>query len=785
MDGQRRGVGWDRSVGPALAGLGCLATGAQVLLLRELLAVWSGHELTLGVVFGAWFAGIALGAVLGGRLAARLTTRAALGWLTGLGALLPWALVGLGALARAWRGLAGVPPGELPGLDDLGAAVLALVTPLSLAVGLSFPLACQAAAADADDRRAIGRVYVLESLGAVLGALLPVGLSAARLPPFESMGLLGLPLLAGLALAGRPWRPRPRPAWLALGSGVALAGLLAAGGLRAWDAAAAAGRFADLGTGGRLVASLDTPYQHLDLAEAGGQHDLYADGKVLASFPDPQRARARAHLVLSQHPAPRTALILAEAPLGLAAPALHHGLARLDLVSLDPGVAALVEPHLDPEERAARRDSRVRLHAADGRRFLLSSQERWDVIFSDAPEPTTAAGNRFYTREFFALARSRLHPGGVLATRLESQVGLLDEDTALAVRTLERSLAESFAHVLVLPGSESLFLASDDPDALLGEPAALAARYRQRGVADASFHPGWFSQSVQADEVADLARQLAPLEAPRNTDARPVSTLQSVVRWSRREGDPAARALGALAAIPAWSWGLGLALALGLPLGLGLATGGRARPGRAARALAAVAVTATGGLGMSLELSLSFAYQALAGSLYQELGLLVAAFMLGLVLGGLGVQRVLARRPAGPPGPRALGAALGAAALGAGALPLMLGPWLAGLPLLAVQAWLLLLSLAAGATTGVIFPLASAQAVAAGQRLEHAAGRLDALDHLGAALGASLTGLVWLPALGRAATGALLLVALAVVAAGALVVHRAEARRSAEGGGGP
>ncbi|HOX46842.1 MAG TPA: hypothetical protein PK668_24810 [Myxococcota bacterium] len=776
------GAGWDRSVGPALAGLGCLATGGQVLLLRELLAVFSGHELAIGVVFGAWFTGIALGAALGGRLASRLDARAALAGLTALGAALPWALLGLSVLARAWRGLLGVPPGELPGLGELGAAVLLLVTPFSALVGLSFPLACRAAAADPGDARAIGRVYVLESLGAVAGAVLPVGLAAARLPPFEAMGLLGLPLLLGLALAGRPWRPRPRLSWLALGCLIGLTGLGAAGGLRAWDGSSAERRFADLGTGGRLLASADTPYQHLDLAEAGGQYDLFADGKVLVSFPDAARARTRTHLVLTQHPAPRRALFLAEAPLGLIAPALRHQLERLDLVSLDPGVAELVEPYLDEEERAARRDARVGLHATDGRRFLQASSERWDVIFSDAPEPTTAAANRFYTLEFFALARARLAPGGVLATRLGSQVGLLDEDTAQAVRTLERGLAHTFAHVLVLPGDESLLFASDDAGALLGEPVALAERFRARGVADPAFHPGWFSQLVQRDEVDDLARQLARREAPHNTDARPVSYLQTLVRWSRREGDPAAVALRGLAGVPAWAWGLGLVLALLLPLALlGRPAG---PPGRGARALAAVAVTAVGGLGISLELGLSFAYQSLAGSLYQELGLLVAAFMLGLVLGGLAVQRALARRPADPPGARALGLTLLGAAAGAGLLPWLLGPWLAAWPLAAIQAWVLLLCLAAGAATGLSFPLASALAMRAGQPLGAAAGRLDALDHLGAALGAACTGLVWLPALGRDATGALLALSILVVAGWCLVVHPGEPRPGAAAGGG-
>jgi spermidine synthase len=754
-----------------LAGLGALATGGQVLLMRELMTVFAGNELSLGLAFGAWFAGIALGAWPGGWLADRLGRAGARAWLAGLGTALPLVLLGLVGLMRLWRGLLGVPPGALPGLGPLVASAPVLVVPLSALVGLLFPLACRAAAAAAGppERRVIGRVYLLESLGAILGGLLPAGLTLLGLLPMEIIGVLGAAGLLGAGLVWSSVRRRRLLAWTLGGGGLVL-GLLATGALGAWDRALVGARFAGLDTGGRLVASAATPYQHLDLAEAEGQLDLYADGKLVGSFPDSYRLGPRLHLVLTQHPAPRSALVLAEAPAGLAAPASSHSLERLDIVSLDPGVPALLAPHLPPGEHA---DARVRLHLADGRRFLQTRPERWDVIFADAPDPVTLAQNRFHTREFFRLARARLAPGGVLAVRMGSQVGQLDRDTAGAVRTQQLGLAAVFQHVLVLPGSETFLLASDDPRALLSDPHALFARHRARGVSDPDFHPGVFSQLVQADQVEDLAHQLAAHgPAPANTDARPVATLQGLVRWSRETGDRVAAVLLALGRVPAWPWAVGLALVV--LAALGLRRPGRAGLAGAQRALAAGSVALVGGLGLALSLVVTFAYQSLAGSLYLELGLLVAAFMAGLLLGG-GLLLHLQARPASA---RSLALGLGLAALFAALLPALL-ELAARLPLPAGQALMLALNGLAGALTGVIFPLASQLSLQAGQALGRAAGGLDALDHLGAAAAAVLTGLVWLPGLGRLGTCLVLASTCLVVAAWAGLVHRAEARPGA------
>jgi spermidine synthase len=745
----------NKSTALLAGGLGCFATASQVGLVREFLAVFAGNELCLGVIFACWFLGIVIGADSGGRMAQR----------AGYGPMRLWICSGIMvvllplifALLRAWRGILSIPPGELPGLGDLLLSGLVLITPFCLLIGMSFPLMCRFAAQE-DQKTIIGRVYVIESLGAVVGGLCIGVLLAGWTTPFESMVITALPLLAGLAWSAF-YRFRIIPGCLFAGIGVAALVLMIMGGVSALDETTAGKRFDDLQTGAERMAWADTPYQHLDLAKQGEQVVLFADGKLTAALPDPYRWRPRAHLALCEHPAPKRVLVLGSASMEFLAAALQHPVERIDLVELDPTVIDLIKPHLDQETRQALENEKVQLHPTDGRRFLTGTEETWDLIFSDAPDPVTAALNRFFTVEFFQLARSRLAPGGVFVTRISSSANFLGQQTASLIRTVQVTLQEVFGQTKVLPGGETFFLASDSDGVLLGDPKELGDRYDERGVKDPRFSRHHFKVLFQSALVEDLKAQLEKGQAQINTDARPVTYLQSVLRWSHMAKDGASRLLASLAAIPAWAWFFLVAALSG-----GAFWWYRRRDEYRRAYLGAVtAIGVVGGAGLALELVLTFSYQSLFGSLYRELGLIVAAFMGGLVVGGVWINRRLTKRP-GTSG--FLGVVMLVLAVFTAALPWIQLPASLGiLPLWAGQILLLFLVLAAGVGTGVVFPLSSHIAVLSGRSLARTAGTLDAVDHLGAALGAFLTGVVLVPVLGRTTTCLLLALACALIGA--------------------
>jgi hypothetical protein len=147
--------------------LGIYALMGQVVLVRELLVILSGHELCLGILLASWLGGIFAGARLGGWIQKWIQTplMAFVAIQTAAVVLAP-ALIIITRHLRAW--IPSSPGVPLPLLPTVGAAI-GVITPISFLIGFLFPVACRMAESHTDGPvRAIGKVYVLEALGSLL-----------------------------------------------------------------------------------------------------------------------------------------------------------------------------------------------------------------------------------------------------------------------------------------------------------------------------------------------------------------------------------------------------------------------------------------------------------------------------------------------------------------------------------------------------------------------------------------------------------------------------------------
>jgi spermidine synthase len=116
----------------------------------------------------------------------------------------------------------------------------------------------------------------------------------------------------------------------------------------------------------------------------------------------------------------------------------------------------------------------------DGRRFLERSPTKYDAIIVDPPPPVQTAGSSLlYSQEFYAVAKQRLVPGGIL------QQWLPEADTPTQAAAA-RAIKNSFAYVRVFPGIQGWgwhFLASERPIPKR-TAAELVARMPPRAVSD-------------------------------------------------------------------------------------------------------------------------------------------------------------------------------------------------------------------------------------------------------------------------------------------------------------
>ncbi|MCK4235788.1 MAG: hypothetical protein KAX38_01635, partial [Candidatus Krumholzibacteria bacterium] len=348
-------------------------------------------------------------------------------------------------------------------------------------------------------------------------------------------------------------------------------------------------------------------------------------------MPEPERAEEIIHIPLLVHEEPRNLLLIGGSLGGGWEEAVKHpSLERIDCLELDgellklalemecPGdsVGHGMGLHHDgegPEEMG------VGFIVGDGRFFLSSSRTNYDVVVVNAPPPINLQWNRYYTVEFFELVRRSLRPGGIFAFSHPSSENFLSPAQARIIRSLERTLDQVFQETVVLPGSTTHFLASEqelDVDAIL-------TRLKDRGIKTRFINEDFLPFRFSAARIDFLSSSLEGAGAVNvNTDVRPLLLLYELLLEGERERSSLMRGFERLLDVSSVLPPGILAVVL---IVVFLSAGG----GRAAR----VSVLSVGLAGFLFQFLVLLVYQSFSGLLYYAIVLLTALFMAGASLG--------------------------------------------------------------------------------------------------------------------------------------------------------
>jgi len=379
-----------------VAVVGAASLGAEIAAAR-LLAPWFGAStivwantiatVLLALSAGYWY---------GGRLADRDPT------VHGLARLLMLAAVLLGAVPFVAGPFLRV---SVQALDQVQAgafvgsliAVLVLIAVPVLVLGAAAPYAIRLSVHAVDEAgRVSGRLYAISTLGSLAG----VFLSALLFIPLLGTRRTFLLFAVSLACAALPvlgWRWMLAPAALALLLVAPLGTIKSAGAARVLWEKETEYQYA------RVVQARDGE-RTLELNEGQAIHSDYRPGAWLTgNYWD----EALVLPLATRRRPPRSILILGNAA-GTVARAYGHFFpsTSIDGVEIDPQLTDVGRRLFDLHA------PHLALHTADARPFLRQAHRRWDAILVDAYRQPYIP---FYltTREFFALVRDHLSPGGV------------------------------------------------------------------------------------------------------------------------------------------------------------------------------------------------------------------------------------------------------------------------------------------------------------------------------------------------------------------------------------
>jgi spermidine synthase len=302
-----------------------------------------------------------------------------------------------------------------PYLAPILVACLMAMLPTTLLLGFAFPIGLSLwAAQSADPARRIGSFYSLNVLGAIAGS---IASGFLLLPALGSRGSLiaisALALVSSVMLALTQWKTRPNFAGFVLIVGPVAFGMSA---LNAADPFAIADR--QMHRGERVMWREEGIQTTVAVHERGEgarpMRILYLDGMHQA---DDLPSGAFVHhrigaLPVMLHPNPRRALVV-----GLGGGATPGAVAQFDDIAVDvvelsdavvQGARFFGHINFDLLQRP-----NATLRVDDGRNFLLTTRQRYDVITADIILPRHAGAGALYAREYFELVRGALAEGGL------------------------------------------------------------------------------------------------------------------------------------------------------------------------------------------------------------------------------------------------------------------------------------------------------------------------------------------------------------------------------------
>jgi spermidine synthase len=654
---------------------------AEILLLRELLIVFSGNELCIGIILANWLILEAFGCFFLGRNAEK--SKHTLETFTGITILFSVSLLIAIFLTRILKSIIGISLGESIGLLPMVYSSFLILLPVSILHGALFPFSCRMYAMfSGQEASSAGRVYVYETVGTLLGGIVCTYLFIPYLHTFQaSSGLALVNVLVCLVLLAPSWKTGLFQKTL-LGI---LSVLIVFFGYVVF--AGQADKLHQYSINAQwknhnIVHYQNSQYGNICIIENQGQYIFFLDGipNIITPIPDIPFIEEFVHLPLLAHPEPAKLLIVSGGAGGIINEAFKHAsIESIEYAELDPLFLDLLRKFPTPLTESELDDRRVKIQHIDGRLFLQTTRNTYDVIFVGILEPSNLQTNRFFTKEFFSLVKKRLNTGGILVLGLPGSLTYLNEELKNLNSCIFHTLKCVFSSIRVIPGDDTnLFLASDSRDILTIDRKQIIERLNQRNIQaevivpwhiEKKLHPGWQDW---------FSRFLEGSSQKINTDFNPVGLFYSISYWNAlfapslrglfrqferinvkviflvcvfflllyglvvsvyslfpfRSPSPNPSHQGRGVCSSHQGRGIGNFRTYSPPLVGGVRGGGAGIP---------FSILTTGFAGMIFDLMLIFTFQSMYGYVFSWIGLLVASFMAGAACGAMLLTRVLAQ----------------------------------------------------------------------------------------------------------------------------------------------
>lgn len=387
---------------------------------------------------------------------------------------------------------------------------LLMLLPAAFVVGYLFPLLGRLYMHHSHRGSAVGKLYAVNTVGAVLGSLLTTLLLIPGLGTTLSFVMLSCMMLVSLSIYSFLAR-RTLPGWY-WGGCVAVVGLLLWGGVAqpGWTHSYL-GRGSFIGKfpwNSKVLYFAEGKNSTVMVVTLGSERGLFVDGKPVASsvYIDLSNQLLLGHLPALLTDRADTGLVVGLGT-GMTLGSLSlHTKKHLELVELEPRLQGAARKFAEYNHKVMD-NPKLKVSIDDGYNFMHATSRQYDVVTSDPIQPYFRGAATLYSVEYFRRASRRLTKRGVMAHWLPlANMSLYD------FKMIVRSFTDVFPYA-------SLYWTGGAADAIL-----------------VGRNVPWEKGQISAKAFPVAAKDLASIyiRSPQEMAALRIADRKTLVQWAGR-----------------------------------------------------------------------------------------------------------------------------------------------------------------------------------------------------------------------------------------------------------
>jgi spermidine synthase len=261
----------------------------------------------------------------------------------------------------------------------------------------------------------------------------------------------------------------------------------------------------------------------------------------------------------------------------------------------------------------------VKFIIGDGRLFLKETKKKYDVIIVNVPDPLNLQLNRYYTEDFFRMAKRSLNTGGVFSISHTSSENFISDIQSIVLRSINNSLEGVFDSVTVFPGSIVHFIAGESKVSVGSLFGNLDKRNLDTKFISRDFLPFRFSEERMEFIVSNI-RDAKNVDI--NRDVLPALTAYELFLEFSRKGFSFSKWVNIFSGnrkwIPVLAWAMIIVVIFLIP--------GKENAAK-------LDIWGVGLTSFLFQINVLLSYQSFSGYLYDGIVFLTAFFMAGISVG--------------------------------------------------------------------------------------------------------------------------------------------------------